>query len=104
MKDRDRVVDLNKYKEERSKELKRRETIKLFEKLVTRPIKELDIDELNIYGEIQPVCSFIYKNEYKMIIAEFREMLFVMNYLGNSTFEYLGTIDEILDVYIGSLI
>ena len=103
MKDRDRVVDLNKYKEERSKELKRRETIKLFERLVTRPIKELDIDELNIYGEIQPVCSFIYKNEYKMIIAEFREMLFVMNYLGNSTFEYLGTIDEILDVYIDSL-
>ena len=103
MKGRDRVVDLNKYKEERSKELKRRETIKLFERLVTRPIKELDIDELNIYGEIQPVCSFIYKNEYKMIIAEFREMLFVMNYLGNSTFEYLGTIDEILDVYIDSL-
>ena len=55
MKDRDRVVDLNKYKEERSKELKRRETIKLFERLVTRPIKELDIDELNIYGEIQLV-------------------------------------------------
>ena len=103
MKDRDRVIDLIKYKEERSKELKRLENIKIFEKLVTKPIKDLNLDELNIYGEIQPVCSFIYKNEYKMIIAEFREMLFVMNYLGNSTFEYLGTIDEILDVYIDSL-
>ena len=103
MKNKDRVVDLNKYKEERFEELKRRENIKLFENLVTRPLTELDLGELNIYSEIQPVCSFIYKNEYKMIIAEFRGLLFVMNYLGNSTFEYLGTIDSILDVFIGSL-
>lgn len=103
MKNTDRVVDLIKYKEERSKELKRREDIKIFEKLITKPVNDLNLDELNIYKEIQPLCSFIYKDEYKLIIAEFREILFIINYLGNSTFEYLDTIDDILDVYINSL-
>lgn len=103
MNNRDKVVDLNKYKEERFEELKRRENIKLFENLITRPLTELDLGELNIYNEIQPVYSFIYKNEYNMIITEFREILFVVHYLGNSTFEYLGTLNGILDVFIDSL-
>lgn len=104
MKNNDKIVDLNKYKEERFEELKRRENIKLFESLITRSIKELDLGELEIYSEIQPVCSFMYKNEYKMIIAEFRGIMFVMNYLGNSTFEYLGTIDEMIETFLLSLI
>ena len=103
MKNRDKVVDLNNYKKESFEELKRRENIKLFENLVTRPLAELDLGELNIYSEIQPVYSFIYKNKYNMIITEFRGILFVTHYLGNSTFEYLGTINDILDVFIDSL-
>lgn len=96
------IIDFNEYKEYKEHKNKKENNIKLFEKLVTKSLTELDLDELNIYSEIQPACSFMYKNQYKIIIAEFRDILFVINYLGDSKFEYLGTMDEILDVYIGS--
>ena len=96
-----KVVDFNEYKLDKMKREENNKNIELFKRITTRPVKILDVDELKAYAEITPLFSIMYKDTYKIITVEFRDIIFVINYLGDGTFEYLGTFEEMFEYFIG---
>ena len=99
----DNVFDLNEFK--LKKEIKQKEEEKkkeeakieeLFKQIITKPFKDLTEEEKVYYNEVGLLCQFNLKNTYSMALAVFRKQVYIVNYVGNETFEYLGKFEDII--------
>ena len=95
-----KVVDLMQYKLEKEKINEKHNNTELFKTLITKHVKDMSEDELEIYETIKIQYIFIYKEMFRVISAMFRDNIYLINNLGDGTFEYIGELSDILDVYI----
>lgn len=101
------VFDLNeyRYKKEREKvkeEIKkdRSENARLLEEITTKPMHELDPSQMAAYSEIKVVFTFLFRNIHQVFVVEFRNDIYLMNLLTGGVFEFLGSIEDILESFV----
>lgn len=97
------VVDLNKYKAMKDKKEKKNKpnpNTELLKELISKPVKELKDNQFEAYAQIGIVFATIFRDKHRIVVVEFRGEFYVLNNLGNGTFEYLGTFNEILDQFV----
>lgn len=99
-----KVFDINDYRSK--KEIEKMELAREKEKImnddiikeiISKPVKELTDKELDVYSEIRVIFSFRFREVHQVFVVEFRGQIYLMNFLGNGTFEYLGTLEDILE-------
>lgn len=95
-----KVVDLFQYKVEKEEREKKQNNTELFKRMISTQVKDLTDDELDIYTEIEIHYIFMYKETFRVLSAAFRDNIYLINNLGNGTFEYLGELGEILDIFV----
>ena len=95
-----KVVDLFQYKVEKEEREKKQNNTELFKRMISTQVKDLTDDELDIYAEIDIHYIFMYKETFRVLSAAFRGNIYLINNLGNGTFEYLGELGEILDIFV----
>lgn len=95
-----KVVDLFQYKLEKEEREKKQNNTELFKRMISTQVKDLTDDELDIYAEIDIHYIFMYKETFRVLSAAFRGNIYLINNLGNGTFEYLGELGEILDIFV----
>lgn len=96
------VVDLDEFRNNKNKKIKEDENTRLFKELISIPLKEMDHEQLKQYGEIGVIFSTYYKYMHHIIVAQFRDEIYVLNNLGDGTFEYLDTFSNILEYFINN--
>ena len=97
------VVDINKYKEMKEKKVNKNKPnpdVELLKKLVSTPIKDLEHELLKPYAEIGVVFTTMFRENHYIVFIEFRGQYYVLNNLGDGTFEYIGSFNEILEIFV----
>lgn len=98
-----KVIDINDYKAKKEMEKIKEERKKeknlnndILAEIVSKQVKELSNEELDAYSEIRVIFSFKFRETHSVFVVEFRGQIYLLNFLGG-TFEYLGTLEEILE-------
>ena len=73
----------------------------LFIKIITKSVKDLNDEELKVYDEIGLLLQFQLLEKFSMALAVFRHKIYVVNYVGNETFEYLGEFNDVIKRGLG---
>lgn len=97
------IVDINKYREMKlKKDLKNRPdpNVILLKELISKPVDELKIDLLKPYAEIGVILTTMFRDIHHIVFVEFRGQYYVLNNLGDGTFEYIGNFNEILEIFV----
>ena len=104
----DNITDLDKYRELKQKKLEEEKQQKqedadteLFIDLVTKPLASLSVEQQLIYDEIGMLLQFQLAEKFSMALAIFRNQIYVLNYIGDMTFEYLGKFQDIVGRGLG---
>jgi hypothetical protein len=96
----DNVTDFNKYKEEKKRKSEDEYNKELLINVLTKKEDELTDGEKFVYAQIKLITPFQVKEKYTMGIIEFRNKLYLINATPFETFEYLGTIDDVISKYM----
>ena len=104
----DNLTDLNKYREMKQKKLEEEkqqkiedEDTKLFIDLISKPPANLPPEQRDAYNEIGLLLQFQLAEKFSMGLAVFRNQIYVVNYIGNEMFEYIGKFQEIMEKGLG---
>lgn len=92
------VVDLNKYREVKERKNKMDSNTELLKEIISK--KELSAEDYLAYSEINVIFSILYKEKYDVIGIEFRGTIHIINSLGDGTFEYLETFENVLSCFV----
>ena len=102
------ITDLDKYREMKQKKLeeekrqkKEDEDTELFVELVTKPLATLTAEQQIIYEEIGMLLQFQLAEKFSMALAVFRNQIYVVNYIGDMTFEYIGKFQDVMKRGLG---
>lgn len=97
----DNVTDFNKFKADKIKKEEEKYNIELLQNILSKKPEELSGGEKFVYAQIKLLIPFQIKSKYTMGIIEFRGGLYVVNATPFNTFEYLGTIEEVISKFMG---
>ena len=102
------ITDLDNYRkikqkklEEEKQQKKEDEDTDLFIDLVTKPLASLSVEQQMIYEEIGMLLQFQLVESFSMALAVFRNQIYVLNYIGNMTFEYIGKLQDVMKRGLG---
>lgn len=96
-------IDLNEYKRNKQRREKEKNDLKIFQEIISKPMKDLTPEQQRVYNEVGVLCSFDFKEIHRVVLVIFRDVYYLLNILNDGVFEYIGKMDDIIDLYINSI-